>query len=110
MATTTIKGRIDLVNPVKLVGENRTQIQTIQVFVPGYHDGFKQVGRDQLWQLQVIGPDKITSLSLTDKLLGKIATIQCYIDSQYVEPKVEGQDGFFSVNVTIKSMEVAKGE
>ena len=105
MATTIIKGRIDEVRPVTYVGEKKTALQTIEVFVPGYNDGFEQVGRDSRFELQALGK-KVADLNLAPSLVGKKAILKCYVDSQYVEPKEAGQNGFYSVNLTINNIEI----
>lgn len=107
MAKTTIKGKVTAVGPVTQVGEKQTDIQYIIVFTPGYHDGFAKVGRDNNWCLQALGK-KVKELQMTEVLVDKIVMVSCFLDSQYVEPKLEGQDGFYSVNLNIESFEVIK--
>ena len=102
MATTTLKGKVMEVGPITQVGDKKTDLQSIIVFVPGYHDGFEKKGRDNLWAIQILG-DKVKNLNIQKDLVDKIITCICYLDSQFVEPKLEGQTGFYSVNVTLAS-------
>lgn len=104
---TLLKGKVTDVSAVSYVGDNQTALQTITLFVPGYHDGFEQKGRDQYWQLQALG-QKVADLNMSPALKDKIIEVKCYLDSQYIEPKESGQKGFFSVNATIKEFTVIK--
>ena len=105
MATTTLKGKIQAIGPITQVGDKKTDLQYMVLFVPGYHDGFEKKGRDNLWCLQAMGK-KVTDLKMTEDLIDKIVTVNCYLDSQFIEPKTEGQDGFYTVNATIASFTI----
>jgi hypothetical protein len=102
MATTTLKGKVQAIGPITQVGDNKTDLQYMILFVPGYHDGFEKKGRDNVWCLQALGK-KIGDLKMTEDLTNKIVTVNCYLDSQFIEPKETGQNGFYSVNATIAS-------
>jgi hypothetical protein len=108
MATTIVKGKVEAIGPITQVGENKTDLQYMVVFVPGYHDGFKKKGRDNMFCLQALGK-KVDELKMVDAdLVGKIVEVKCYVDSQYLEPKEAGQNGYYAVNITIASFQIIK--
>lgn len=107
MAQTILKGKVEAIGPITQVGEKKTDLQYMILFVPGYTDGFgDKVGRDNLWCIQCLGK-KVAELKMTeDALKGKKVEVKAYLDSQYLEPKEEGKDGNYFVNVTLASFEI----
>lgn len=106
MATTILKGRIDEVGPVtQLPGDKKTDLQYIVIFIPGYHDGFEKKGRDNHWLVQITGK-KVAEFNFGETHKGKMIEANCYLDSQYLAPKNEGDKPFYPVNTTLASFEL----
>jgi hypothetical protein len=117
MAKATIRGKVLEIGPVLEVGEKKTLIQNILLFTPGYHDGYDKVGRDNEWEIQLIGQKKIDELRLPESLVGSIIDAECFLDSQKVEAKPrekinnvwrEATKGGHFVNVTLNKYTIVR--
>lgn len=84
MAKIELKGMFVSVNPAIVVGENKTLVQKVIFKVPAYTDQFgEKKGKDELWEIQVIG-DNVEKHNLTTDLEDKKAILDVFINSKYI--------------------------
>jgi hypothetical protein len=83
MAKVELKGRIESVGKIEMLGENNTRVQQVVVMVPGYVDGFgDKKGKDEYWQLAVMG-DNIEKFDIGNKNTdSRKAKITAFINSK----------------------------
>lgn len=112
MAKLQLKGIIYAVEKPLFVGEKNTEKQLFYLKVPAYVDEFGDVrGRDELWQITVMG-DNVRKFNLTTEVFeGKKAIVNLYVNSNYIEPK-KGPEGvierseMYIVNLNLASIEI----
>jgi hypothetical protein len=83
-----LKGTIFAVESPTVVGDKNTDKQLFYLKTPPYTDAFGTVmGKEKLWQISIIG-ESVRKFSLDNTYEGKKAILSCYVDSNYIEPKI----------------------
>lgn len=104
MAKLELTGKIEFIGDVIKVGEKGTDKQILMLIVPPRKDDWSgaEYGDPEYWELSAIG-DSVEKLKMTDAMVGKEATIRCYLNSKTVK-KEDGSGYFYPINANIAAI------
>lgn len=90
MAKINLKGKVSAIYAPEVVGTGEKEIkkQTIIFLVPAWKDSFGDTkGKDEFWEIDIIGEDNIKKFALTDDMEGKNAIVDVYLNSNTIPAK-----------------------
>lgn len=85
-----LKGKVSAVYAQETVGtgDKTLQKQTFIFLVPSWKDGFGDIkGKDEFWEIDVIGEDNIKKFALSTDMEGENAIVDLYINSNTIPAK-----------------------
>lgn len=95
MAKVTLKGKIYAVYSSEKIGtgEKETVKQTFIFLVPAWKDGFGDTkGKDEFWEIDIIGDDNIKKYGITADMENRNAVIDLYLNSNTIPAKAATKD------------------
>lgn len=106
MAKVELKGKIEEITVVYIVGEKGTKKQDLILKVPAYVDAFGDVkGKDEFWQISLMG-DTIEKTNLNKDMIGRNAKVAAWLNSNMLPAREPGLADVYIINAMLAGIEI----
>lgn len=106
MAKIELKGIIQKVGIAQNVGTGDFMIQRFVFLEPAFTDMFgDKRGTDNIWQIKILGADKIQTFGITPEMVEQKATLIVYLDSKEVKG-TNGKEYFYPIEANLGKFEL----